>query len=480
MGESHKAVSIMEDIVALDKRNKNTSHLSYAMHGLGLVHLWLGEFDKSLEYLMKARDLAKESGEYQSMGNATVGLGELFIEREDFAEAEKYLNESSSIWEEAGDTDGQVLDLFPVLSRLYLRKGEFEKAREIIEKTSEHAAKAKKRLLIPYTEMLKGMLFREQKNWQKSVEQFEKSLSGYKSLNAQKWHVYQFAELLYEYGLMHLDRNQEGDREKARSLLNQALETFQKMGAKKDVEKVEARLLYIETGKAASAVPKPIDLVATGYADLDKLLCGGVRSSSAVALISPSSNERDSLIKSFLKTGAVRGEVTFYLTTSVRKAKALAEEFQSNFYLFVCNPRADAIAESSPNVIKLNGVENLTEISIALTSAIHRLDASLKGPRRACVEIVSDALLQHHAVQTRKWLTALTTELMSTGFTVLAVVDPQMHPPEELHAILGLFDGEINIYEKGVERFLRIKRMSDQKYLEDELLLGKEDLQKRM
>jgi hypothetical protein len=181
------------------------------------------------------------------------------------------------------------------------------------------------------------------------------------------------------------------------------------------------------------------------------------------------------LVRSFLKTGAEKGEVTFYLTASARAAKTLADEFQSGFFLFVCNPQADAVAESSPSVFKLKGVENLTEISIALTSTIHKLDASLKGPRRACIEIVSDVLLQHHAVQTRKWLTALTTELASTGFTVLAVVDPQMHPSEELHAILGLFDGEISIYEKGAEQLLRIKRLGNQKYLKDELLLKEED-----
>jgi KaiC/GvpD/RAD55 family RecA-like ATPase len=234
-------------------------------------------------------------------------------------------------------------------------------------------------------------------------------------------------------------------------------------------------LLYIETGKLAS-VPKPAELVATGYEDLDRLLCGGLRSSSAVVLASPSCNERDLVIKSFLRTGAERSEVTFYLTTSARAAKTFTEEPQPNSCLFVCNPQADAVAESSTNVFKLKGVENLTEISIALTSAIHKLDASLKGPRRACIEIVSDALLQHHAVQTRKWLTALTTELTSAGFTVLAVVDPQMHPPEELHAILGLFDGEINIYEKGAEQFLKIKRMSNQKYLENDLRLKKGEL----
>jgi hypothetical protein len=69
------------------------------------------------------------------------------------------------------------------------------------------------------------------------------------------------------------------------------------------------------------------------------------------------------------------------------------------------------------------------------------------------------------------------------GFTTLAVIDPQMHPSEELYAILGLFEGEIDIYEKeiekGVGKFLKIKKMSNQEYLENELLLKKEYLQKR-
>jgi KaiC/GvpD/RAD55 family RecA-like ATPase len=211
-------------------------------------------------------------------------------------------------------------------------------------------------------------------------------------------------------------------------------------------------------------------------------LRGGIPKNYAVALTSPSCNERESLVKSFLETGAERGEVTFYLTADPSTAKSLAEKFQASFHLFVCNPQADVIIKSLPNTFTLKGVENLTDIGIALTSAIRRLDPSLKGPRRICIGLVSDVLLQHHAVQTRKWLTALTAELKSNGFTALAVVDPQMHPPEELHAILGLFDGEINICEKETEKgfggFLKIKRMSDQKYLETELLLKKDEPQK--
>jgi len=46
------------------------------------------------------------------------------------------------------------------------------------------------------------------------------------------------AKTLYERGVMYLARGQEGDREKAHENLDEALAIFQRVGAKKDVEKV--------------------------------------------------------------------------------------------------------------------------------------------------------------------------------------------------------------------------------------------------
>jgi hypothetical protein len=93
---------------------------------------------------------------------------------------------------------------------------------------------------------------------------------------------------------------------------------------------------------------------------------------------------------------------------------------------------------------------------------------------------VSDVLLQHHAINTRRWLIALLPTLKSKGFTILAIMNPQMHPPEEVQAILGLFEGEIRIYEKetpqGAKQVLRIRRLYNQKYVENELVLSKEKL----
>jgi hypothetical protein len=67
--------------------------------------------------------------------------------------------------------------------------------------------------------------------------------------------------------------------------------------------------------------------------------------------------------------------------------------------------------------------------------------------------------------------------MKSKNFTTLAVIDPRMHPADETQAILGLFDGEIRIGEKesakGMEKTLKILKLYNQKYLEEELALAK-------
>jgi KaiC/GvpD/RAD55 family RecA-like ATPase len=233
-----------------------------------------------------------------------------------------------------------------------------------------------------------------------------------------------------------------------------------------------------------SAVPPVLPgRIKTGYEDLDNLLFGGIPQDYAVILEAPSCDERELLIKSFLEAGAREGQITFYVTVEASEGKALAEQFQSNFYLFVCNPQADTIIQTLPNVFKLKGVENLTDINIALTSAFRKLDSSMRAPRRACIEIISDILLQHHAVPIRRWLSALIPELKSRGFTTLAVMNPYMHPSQEVQAIQDIFDGEISIYEKeagkGPEKLLRIRKMLNERYLDNELPVKKERISKK-
>jgi KaiC/GvpD/RAD55 family RecA-like ATPase len=258
--------------------------------------------------------------------------------------------------------------------------------------------------------------------------------------------------------------------------------------ARKGTFIIAPKILFVsETGRSMSCRPEPAPIevsetvlpgrVETGFRDLDSLLFGGIPENYSVVLTSDPCDERDLLIKRFLEAGAAEGNTTFYVTIDAAGVRSLAEEFRSSFYVLVCNPKLDEALEGLPNVFRLGGVENLTEMNIALESAFRRLGNSKNGLRRACLDIVSDILLQHHAVQTRRWLSGLIPELRSKGFTTLAVMNPHMHAPEETHAVLDLFEGEISVYEKdgqgGLVKYLRIKRMHQQRYLESELPLRK-------
>ncbi len=81
------------------------------------------------------------------------------------------------------------------------------------------------------------MLLSHEKDWESAIEFFEKSKREFEAMNA----LPELIQTLYEYGLTYLQRNLEGDREKARSLLDQALEISRKIGAKKWIEKIIAK-----------------------------------------------------------------------------------------------------------------------------------------------------------------------------------------------------------------------------------------------
>jgi len=380
MGELGKAVTLLEETLELRKKAGYMTFLPFGLIGLGRVYQMLGEWDKSEQYHNEASIAARDQDEINVKVASLQYFGLLHFARDEYAKARECFEEATKLWEK--NVGGRIGGYLELLAWTYIELGEIEKAKDLIDSQQKFARESGDKYCDASEKTLRAALLRAQKKYEESIELFEKSLQEWESIKANIFSAYDFAKwVLCEYARAYLERNGEGDKEKARGILNRALDMFQKMGAKKDIEKVEAKLLYVETGKVAS-VPKPTELVCTGYADLDRLLCGGIPQNYAVVLTSPSCDERGMLVKSFLEAGAKNGEVTFYVTIDPGLAKNLANEFQSNFYLFVCNPQADTLVRDSPNIFKLKGVENLTDISIALTSAIRRLDPLLKGAKK--------------------------------------------------------------------------------------------------
>jgi len=213
------------------------------------------------------------------------------------------------------------------------------------------------------------------------------------------------------------------------------------------------------------------DRISTGTKELDSLLLGGIPNEFAVVLTGPPSDERELIVKNFLETGAGEAKTSFYVTTEAVGIEDLFDK--SGFYLFLCNPKPKVEVPDLPNISRLRSKTDLTNLNIALLKAYRNVDSSLQ--KRVCLEIVSDVLVDHGVKTTRKWISELTTDLVSKGFIVLAVMNPSMHPPDQATGIIDLFDGEVSITQTGdtleCKKSIVVKKLRGQDYIKNPICL---------
>lgn len=203
--------------------------------------------------------------------------------------------------------------------------------------------------------------------------------------------------------------------------------------------------------------------VPTGWADLDALLYGGIPKNYSVIFASPQSDETAQLVKKFLELGVTSGEIALHITKEQDNLKELIERYPSSFYSFVPDAKTETLAKK--NEINLQGY-NLTNIDIALNRIIKSLGQTT--PRRICIGVISDVLVQNDVVTTRRWLSEVLSILKENGFTVLAIINSEMHRDQDLEAITSLFEGQVTLYHKetqrGTQTFLKINRINNQEY----------------
>jgi predicted ATPase len=204
--------------------------------------------------------------------------------------------------------------------------------------------------------------------------------------------------------------------------------------------------------------------VPTGYGRLDGALRGGFFAGSAILLSAPASSEVPILVRNFLKASS---EVGLLVCRSQSSAESVSRPDDADLKCMICSEKP---IPPSKNMVPGKGIDNLTELNFQITETIGSIQ-----PKHIVLEILSDILLRHRALQTRKWLNEFLEKLRSKGITTLAVLNPYMHPNEEVQAVVDLFDGNLDIVEKEVEgqlqKFLRIKWIQGLEVAENELPL---------
>lgn len=240
---------------------------------------------------------------------------------------------------------------------------------------------------------------------------------------------------------------------------------------------VSSMLVVVKRKRRRLVPAAAVQMVSTGYAELEGLLHGGIPIGYSVLIVSPPSDERDLLLRKMLKSNLSSGMQVFHVSGDLGRTQDLVAKFQKDFYAFC--PHAHSISSSEQNLYEIPEVGNLIEFNIVLNKGLseHASEAKLKV---IVMDLLSDLLIRHKALMTRKWLTEFIAKRKAQQFTTICTLNPTIASKEETSRLTDLFDGIVEIYEKESEgrpkRYLVIRKMYGQDYSESELLLERSKL----
>ncbi len=211
--------------------------------------------------------------------------------------------------------------------------------------------------------------------------------------------------------------------------------------------------------------------IPTGYSALDGVLMGGLPAGSSSILTGPPCDEKDLIVKRFVETSSSSGHGCIYVCTTLDKLAKSKSKRPKNLQIILCNPQAETVSSGFPDAIKLNTL-SLTEINLQYAKALEKVGAD--GKPTLCLEIIDDALIDHH-ISVRRWLMDILGRAKSDGTACLATFNPTMHPPEETQAVLETFDGNIELREDQQlqRKIIRVRKLAGYKFIEKDLIVEK-------
>jgi KaiC/GvpD/RAD55 family RecA-like ATPase len=226
-------------------------------------------------------------------------------------------------------------------------------------------------------------------------------------------------------------------------------------------------------------ISRPPPTISTGYVDLDRALEGGIPEKFSVVIVSPSFDERDLLLRKLVESALSSGRLVLLVSNDLGRTEDMAGRYPNGFYAL--SPQADRISPHGPNLLKIPSFDNLSDANISLGLALKDIMTKEEAQKRIMiVDVLSDLLLRHKSVVTRRWLTDFVGKRKAEGFTVIATLNPLTTTKEETQSIIDFFDGVIEIFEKPLmertRRFLIVKKMYGQRHSDSEVLIDRDKL----
>lgn len=185
---------------------------------LGRHNFTSGNYEISLEYYLEALEESEKRGDLESTAKIKTNLSEIYKKLKDFDTAKAYIDEIL-IYEE--NLSKQILGvIYSNYAEIMADTEKYTTGLEFLDKSDKISKEIKDNIGIAYNYMVRGRIYKGQKNYKKAEESFLKSISVFK--NAQEG-VYIF-EAYEDYVRFLLDTNK---LDKAEDVIKESLKILE-------------------------------------------------------------------------------------------------------------------------------------------------------------------------------------------------------------------------------------------------------------
>lgn len=158
-----------------DKRGMAASY-----NNLGVAYRNQGALDKALEYYLTSMKLYGALGNKEGIATTKNNIANIYSLKKDYAQALRYLEDSYEIFVKLGDPT-RIIGTMNNLGNLYSDIQLFEKAHKYLSEAYQLSEKNGVKFADPLNNI--GNIYFKQSNYDKAIEQYEKSLAIEKEQN---------------------------------------------------------------------------------------------------------------------------------------------------------------------------------------------------------------------------------------------------------------------------------------------------------
>jgi tetratricopeptide (TPR) repeat protein len=231
----------LEDLESF-RATDNEPGIANACFKIGEIYLQKGKWDEAKEYLREAKAICGKLGSEEGCALTAVGLGDIYRHTRSPETARTHYEQALVFFETKAD-EKYIANLMERLGELSKEQGDFSRALKAFSRAKDICQAHNDELGVAHFNERMALAYRGKKEFELAIDRFEDAIRYYEQHRVADRLAFVLTgqgELQYKLG----------QPKKALKSLSQALQIYQKLGARKPAELVAREVVAIEASLA--------------------------------------------------------------------------------------------------------------------------------------------------------------------------------------------------------------------------------------